>query len=137
MVKIGVRARRVVPTATPATSAPAPMPATASQQPAPTTTPQFVLVDEPDEITHLVCCRSTDWRHTFCGSLETDAVNATAQRYCAMCVEEAESALPGWSGATERRCPLDGRRCPDDAELDARIDRETRSPRWHRGRRRT
>lgn len=104
---------------------------------APTTTPQFVLVDQPDEVTHLVCCRSTDWRHTFCGSLETDAVNVTAQRCCAMCVEEAESALPGWTGAAQRRCPVDGRRCPDDAELDARIARETGSARWQRRGRRT
>ena len=128
MVRIGLRTRQ---------GSGATAPATASQPPAPTTTPRLVLVDEPDEITHLVCCRSTDWRQTFCGSLESEAVNVTAQRYCAMCVEEAESALPGWTDATERRCPRDGRRCPDEAELDARIAHETRIARWHRGRRPT
>lgn len=130
MVTIGTWTRRGASPDLP----PAPPQATASRPPA---TPQFVLVDQPDVITHLVCCRSTDWRHTFCGSLETDAVNVNAQRYCAMCIQEAESALPGWTGAAERRCPADGRRCPDDADLDARIVRETRTARWHRGGRRT
>ena len=97
--------------------------------PAATTTPQLLLVDEPDGITHLVCCRSTDWQQTFCGSLDTEAVNVTAQRYCAMCVEEAESALPGWTGAQHRHCPVDGRRCPGDEELDARIARDARTSR--------
>ena len=100
----------------------------------PTTTPQLLLVEEPDEITHLVCCRSTDWRQTFCGSAETDAVNVAAQQYCSMCVEEAESALPGWARAVQPTCPLDGRRCPDSAELEARIASETRHGRWSRRR---
>ncbi len=108
-----------------------PVPAAAS----PPSTP-LVLVDQPDAVTHLVCCRSDDWRRTFCGSTDSDAVNVTAQRYCAMCVEEAESALPGWTGAEHRVCPRDGRRCPDDAELDARIAHATQPSRWHRGRRR-
>ena len=100
-------------------------------QPAPTapvTTGRFLLVDEPDAITHLVCCRSSDWRQTFCGSTDASEVNVTAQHYCSMCLEEAESALPGWAATGRPTCPLDGRRCPGDDELDARIERETRRP---------
>jgi len=77
---------------------------------------KHIIVDNPDEVVHLVCCRDMDWRKAVCGYEDTEAVIATsANHFCAMCVEvwTSHGTEPG-SGT----CPFDDQSCPDDDELD-------------------
>ena len=65
------------------------------------------------------------WDTALCGFRDVTDVDAAAVHICSLCLEEAESRLPGWMGDGAPRCPLDGGPCPSDEELDARITRET------------
>jgi hypothetical protein len=90
------------------------------------TAPAHRLVDQPDEITHLVCCRDESWRTAFCGASDLEEINHGALHYCSMCMEEAERMRPGWLLEPDGTCPVDGRRCPTGAEYDALVERMTR-----------
>jgi hypothetical protein len=90
-----------------------------------TPAPAHELVDRPDEITHLVCCREVPWSTAFCGFQDLTGVNPSAVHFCSMCLEEAETRQPGWLGDGAPVCPLDGQPCPSEEEVDARIARET------------
>ncbi len=92
---------------------------------APVDEPQFDLVVKPEDVTHLVCCRDVSWKKALCG-FDGDAVNIAATVICTMCFEWAESREPGFSLAEPIICPIDGRPCPDEGEIDQRIARETR-----------
>jgi hypothetical protein len=85
------------------------------------TAPAHSLVDRPDEITHIVCCRAPTWRTALCGAEDATEINLAARHYCSICMEEAEAMRPGWLLEPDGICPVDGRRCPSDAEIDARI----------------
>lgn len=79
------------------------------------------IVENPDEVAHLVCCRDMDWRKAVCGHEDTEAeIAMSADVFCTMCVEVwiSHGTEPG-SGT----CPFDDQPCPDDEELD-RIIRE-------------
>ncbi len=85
--------------------------------------PDYHLIDRPDEITHLVCCRDASWRVAFCGAEETE-INPVAEVICAMCVAEARAMRPEFDTDEELVCPVDGNRCPNEPEIDERIARE-------------
>jgi len=96
---------------------------TVTQQPDPTeTVAPFEIAHEPTEITHLVCCRDS-WGTTFCGTgTEGLRINLAAEIICSMCIEEGIRLSRGEFGVA---CPLDHLPCPDDPEVDDRIDRAT------------
>jgi hypothetical protein len=96
-----------------------------SQRPA--TAPTVPVVSRPEEVTHLVCCRSDPWDRAFCGE-PGEALNDAPQVLCSMCLEEGESRLPGWSETDPTWCPFDGRPCPGDAEREELIARRTGRP---------
>lgn len=83
------------------------------------------LIADPEEITHLVCCRDVVWQTAFCGIRDTGAINPAAEIFCTLCIEAMEAMSPGCVSAEERTCPVDDRRCPDEHEIDLRIARET------------
>ncbi|MEV5509568.1 hypothetical protein [Streptomyces orinoci] len=91
------------------------------------TEPHLRLDAAPREITHLVCCRAPSWRRTLCGA-ESDTVNVAAETLCTMCVEQIETMWPGWRADPEWFCPVDGRSCPDEHEIDLRIAWESGPP---------
>ena len=93
-----------------------------------TPAPAFDLVDQPDEITHIVCCRDVPWRTAFCGAEGATGINPGALHLCSMCVEEAQARRPGWLFEAQSVCPVDGQPCPSEEEVDARIARETGGP---------
>lgn len=86
--------------------------------------PLFELVHDSDEIAHLVCCRDVSWRQAFCGE-PGEHLLTSCTAVCSLCVETAERMLPGCFAGERVRCPVDGRHCPDDEELDAEIARRS------------
>jgi hypothetical protein len=85
------------------------------------TAPRRQLVNDPDELTHLVCCRDASWDTALCG-YESESVNLAAEHICTMCCEVAqqkwaELGVTPWEG----RCPVDGAQCPDEVDVDLRI----------------
>ena len=92
---------------------------------APATTPEYQAVNRPDELTHLVCCRDHSWERALCGTETGLYINLGAEFICTMCAEVYRDALAGTLPAEEDSytCPIDGRQCPGDDELDALIRR--------------
>lgn len=86
----------------------------------PHTETRYRFVANPEEITHLVCCRDFSWRVAFCG-FEGIEVNPAAEIICAMCLEEVSRLRPDLASGQEIICPVDGNRCPDEDEIDRRI----------------
>ncbi len=87
--------------------------------------PLWEVADSGDEVVHLVCCRDVSWRKAFCGE-ENDAVATSYDNVCTMCAEEAERLRPGWCSSSPNTCPVDGRPCPSEAEVDRLIAERTR-----------
>ncbi|MDT0379163.1 hypothetical protein RM572_10340 [Streptomyces sp. DSM 42041] len=93
--------------------------------PTPRTAARLRLVPDPEEITHLVCCRQTPWVQAFCGARDEDRINPVPDMICTMCVEAVEAMTSGHGPALEGICPVDAQPCPDEHEIDLRIARET------------
>ena len=90
----------------------------------PATQPRFYSVNRPEELTHLVCCRDHSWSTGLCGITPLEYINLDMQFLCTMCVEVARAGLEALpEPRAEGACPVDGRPCPDDAELDEIIRR--------------
>lgn len=85
--------------------------------------PRHSLVNDPDDILHLVCCRDPEWRYGWCGA-DGGNLNTAAETLCTMCVEVAEERLPGFLHNDPMICPMDLHPCPDGHEVDLRILRE-------------
>ena len=62
------------------------------------------LISDPDEVTHLVCCRDQHWCVAFCG-FESDTLNMAAEHACSMCVAEVERLMPDFFEYSPPRCP--------------------------------
>ncbi|WP_153395731.1 hypothetical protein [Ornithinicoccus halotolerans] len=97
--------------------------ATSHSTSATVTGPRHQLVNNPDEILHLVCCRDPEWKVAFCGE-DGGHINVTAETLCTMCVEYIEERVPGFLGSDERVCPVDYRQCPEEHQVNLRILRE-------------
>lgn len=82
--------------------------------------PQYHAVERPEDLTHLVCCRDYSWERALCGSETNLNINLGAEHFCTMCVEVYLGGVPEHSGVADT-CPVDGRACPDDDELDELI----------------
>ena len=92
----------------------------------PVVDPLFEVTDDADEVVHLVCCRDVSWRRALCGE-PGDRLALEPRHVCSMCVEEAKRLQPGWTLLQEQyRCPVDGRLCPSEAEIDEEIARRSR-----------
>ncbi len=89
--------------------------------------PLFEMADSTDEVVHLVCCRDVSWRRAFCGEENDRLTSAFFDRVCSMCVDEADAMRPGWAASPDGNvCPVDGRPCPSQPELDDETSRRTR-----------
>lgn len=86
--------------------------------------PLFEVIEETDEIAHLVCCRDVSWRRAWCGE-ENDQIVSRMDVICTMCLEVADQKNPGWRFRDPCECPIDGQPCPSDEELDAIIARRS------------
>jgi hypothetical protein len=91
----------------------------------PAVSPRFQAVDRPEELTHLVCCRDHSWERALCGAEPLLHINLGAQFICTMCVEVCQAALAAHPRSEDDNdvCPIDGRACPEDEELDDLIRR--------------
>lgn len=77
------------------------------------------LSDNPEELTHLVCCRDLDWRKALCGySEEEPHLMTVVETFCTMCVETA-ARMGAPMGS--RQCPIDNHECPPEEEVDRMI----------------
>jgi hypothetical protein len=86
--------------------------------------PSFRLVNDEEEILHLVCCRDDAWEVAFCGE-PSDHINVNGNTVCTLCVEVAQQHRPGFNVfADPPVCPMDGDQCPDEHDIDLRILRE-------------
>ena len=86
--------------------------------------PLFELRRHSDEITHIICCRDVSWRRALCGE-SSDRLVMTARDVCTMCVEVADGMRPGWRANEDVICPVDGRSCPSDEEMNAEMVRRS------------
>ena len=94
---------------------------------APVVDPLFEVAEAGDEVVHLVCCRDVSWRRAWCGE-ENDRLAVSMEHVCSMCVEEAERLRPGWASSPDGNvCPIDGRPCPSQAELEDETARRSRA----------
>lgn len=89
----------------------------------PVTNARATLRSDPNEITHIVCCRDPDWKNTWCGA-EADHINPAATDLCSMCIDVATRRLPSFLENEPTICPMDLKPCPDEHEVDLRILRE-------------
>ncbi|MDP5226709.1 MULTISPECIES: hypothetical protein [Arthrobacter] len=79
----------------------------------------LLVINDKDEITHLVCCRDRSWEIGFCGA-ETGHVNLHAEIICSMCIE-----VVGPKALEQNICPVDDRPCPAGEEFDRLIRERT------------
>lgn len=80
---------------------------------------KYNLSDNPEELTHVVCCRDLDWRKALCGYVEEEPnIMTVVETLCTMCVETAE-AMGAAMGS--RQCPIDNQECPPEEEIDRMI----------------
>ncbi|MDT0213168.1 hypothetical protein Q9R29_04650 [Rothia sp. ARF10] len=87
---------------------------------APEQAPALDLRNDPDEVTHIVCCRDPKWEKTWCGA-DADHVNVVAEDLCSMCIEVAQKRLPSFLENDPTICPMDFAPCPDQHDVDLRI----------------
>ena len=75
--------------------------------------------DNPEEVTHLVCCRDLDWRKALCGYVDEEPnLKTEFENICTMCVETVEQmGAPMGS----RQCPIDNQECPPEEEIQRMI----------------